>query len=333
MSGLNVHASSDNSPDLASRLANVLASHAFFEEIWEHRELHLKSMFDSTQVQALFPLDSFDHVLTSGGLMSPHLDIVRGGRKLAAPFTQSPSPSTDVGKVLRDMEEGATLRVAHIEHYLPSVARFCRGLEGVIHAPLRANLYITPPFSQGFAPHYDLDDIFVVQVAGQKQWYWHAAYSDQALLPNADMPFDSKRHRSTAEPIPLLLNTGDVLYLPRGFMHEARTDDSLSIHVTFAVVGMKAGQLIEQLVRRVTVSDERMRRVVRIDVNSDSDHDAVASLAELVQACLNEAGSPDTLQEAVSFMKRYLASHRIPELRGRFLEGVNNGFGGSAGKA
>lgn len=36
--------------------------------------------------------------------------------------------------------------------------------------PLRSNAYLTPPGSQGFAPHYDDIDAFILQLEGRKRW-------------------------------------------------------------------------------------------------------------------------------------------------------------------
>lgn len=254
----------NNQDEYACKLIGRLEASSFFEEVWQKSELHLPTVFGTDELHAIFPLNKFDEVLTSGSLVSPHLDIVHAGKKIAAPFTASPSPSTDVGQVLRELKEGATIRVAHIEHYLPSLSRFCRGLEKVLHMPIRANLYMTPPFSQGFQPHYDLDDIFVVQMLGQKEWFWHSAYANQAALPNADIPFDSAKHTAIGSPKPILMKTGDVLYLPRGFMHEVRTNEVASIHITFATIGLTLGKFVEQLVRKLAVSDVRLRRTIKL---------------------------------------------------------------------
>jgi bifunctional lysine-specific demethylase and histidyl-hydroxylase NO66 len=37
------------------------------------------------------------------------------------------------------------------------------------HVP-HANVYITPGNAAGFTPHYDVHEVFVLQVAGKKRW-------------------------------------------------------------------------------------------------------------------------------------------------------------------
>lgn len=314
------------SDPLAAKLLRTLQERGFFEEVRECRELHVASAFEADEIAGLFPLDRFDAVLTSGSLVSPHLDIVRGGKKLPAPFTTSPSPAADVRRILEELRNGSTVRVAHIEHYLPSLSRFCRGLEQVLHLPIRANLYMTPPFSQGFQPHFDLDDIFVVQVLGQKQWYWHSSYDEQAELPNGDMGFDATRHVSLKPPTPILMRRGDVLYLPRGFMHEARTDEHTSIHITFATIGLNLGQFVEQLVRKLALSDVRLRRLISFDPAVEPDPRELDELAVLIRDCLGDVASPKALAEASDFMRKSMAKHRIPDLQGHLLHGLNTGF-------
>jgi len=306
----------------SSKLIGQLYAKAFFDGIWQNSELHLPAVFDATELDAVFPFPKFDEVLTSGSLVSPHLDIVKGGKKLSASFTASPSPATDVGRVLRDLKEGATIRVAHIEHYLPSLSRFCRGLEEVLHMPIRANLYMTPPFSQGFQPHYDLDDIFVVQVLGQKEWFWHSTYANQAALPNADMPFDAARHTPQGSPTPIMMRAGDVLYLPRGFMHEARTDDTPSIHITFATIGLNLGKFVEQLVRKLAMDDVRLRRTISFDPHLAPSEQTLDALAADIRSCMEGLGNRKLLADAASYMQQTMAKHRNPDLQGKLMQAL-----------
>ena len=48
--------------------------------------------------------------------------------------------------------------------------RFCRDLADELGHATQCNAYVTPPGSQGFAPHHDTHDVFVLQVDGHKRW-------------------------------------------------------------------------------------------------------------------------------------------------------------------
>ena len=87
--------------------------------------------------------------------------------------------------------------------------------------PVQVNAYITPPENRGFAAHYDVHDVFVLQVAGHKRWHVHEPV---VLNPLPDQPWQQHRAavaaRAAEQPlIDVALEPGDALYLPRGYLH------------------------------------------------------------------------------------------------------------------
>ena len=56
----------------------------------------------------------------------------------------------------------------------PPLVAFCQQLAAELGHPVQANAYVTPPQSQGFDDHYDVHDVFVLQVEGEKRWRIHA---------------------------------------------------------------------------------------------------------------------------------------------------------------
>jgi ribosomal protein L16 Arg81 hydroxylase len=100
---------------------------------------------------------------------------------------------------------------------------FAARLAEEVGHPVQVNAYVTPPQSRGFAAHYDVHDVFVLQVAGRKRWYVH----EPVLVdPLPDQPWDQRKTEVTARAAePPLMDTvlapGDALYLPRGFLHSA----------------------------------------------------------------------------------------------------------------
>ena len=55
----------------------------------------------------------------------------------------------------------------------PPLIEFVRDAVDDIGHPVQANAYITPPGNRGFDFHYDVHDVFVLQVSGTKRWIVH----------------------------------------------------------------------------------------------------------------------------------------------------------------
>ncbi len=80
--------------------------------------------------------------------------------------------------------------------------------------------------------HHDTHDVFVLQVAGEKRWLVYE--------PALELPLKNQRYtEAMGGPGPAVedrvLRPGDTLYLPRGWLHEAVTSDTDSLHLTIGV--------------------------------------------------------------------------------------------------
>ena len=127
----------------------------------------------------------------------------------------------------------------------------------------RPNLFLTPPRSRAFDLHFDPHDLFIVQLGGAKEWRVYAKTEEQ---PTHEHSHGSCVAREEAGPplVDTLLEAGDILYVPRGFVHEAYTGDRHSLHVT---VGLKMAtylELLEQMVERVGWTSMRLRTSIPV---------------------------------------------------------------------
>lgn len=97
--------------------------------------------------------------------------------------------------------------------------------------------YFTPAKSAGFAPHYDDIDAFIIQCEGRKKWTIHAPDADSQWPPTSSENFTPQQMESMADRRVWSgwLEEGDMLYLPRGYIHSARTGKGHSLHVTISV--------------------------------------------------------------------------------------------------
>jgi len=135
-----------------------------------------------------------------------------------------PGARPDSRFVLAGLGRGFTLVLNRVNFRHAPVALLCNMLSREIFGfRVQANLYVTPRNSSGFEAHFDWQQAFVLQLAGQKRWTLHTP----ALVrtPRADMKFKPKRseleHKHQRRDI--VLKEGSLLYLPAGLVHEATT--------------------------------------------------------------------------------------------------------------
>ena len=160
-----------------------------------------------------------------------------------------------VADVRQVFEQGKTVVVMAMQHRWPPAAALCRNLEGVFHCPVHANLYLTPKGAQGFDAHFDPHEVFVLQLEGSKHW---RLYGPARSLPLAEERFTGTRDQ--LGPVrEVHLEPGDLLYIPRGHVHEAFTAECGSLHLTVGVNVFRWADLLHQAVAAAARADERFR--------------------------------------------------------------------------
>jgi bifunctional lysine-specific demethylase and histidyl-hydroxylase NO66 len=219
------------------------------------------------------------------------------------PFTAT----ADLRRVAAEWEAGATIVLQALHVHWHPLAVFCRHLEEALGHAVQANAYWTPRGSQGFAVHHDTHDVLVLQVAGEKRWLLYE--------PLLELPLKHQRWSPSlgdpGEPSDdLTLRAGDTLYLPRGWLHQAETSATDSLHLTIGITAYTwvdalraalaecegelpfrrgtadgtdgAGELLERLRDKLAPADvERRRRRRFLDGRRPIREDALAQLRAL----------------------------------------------------
>ncbi|CAE7306547.1 unnamed protein product [Symbiodinium natans] len=133
--------------------------------------------------------------------------------------------------------DGASIIVNHVDKLWRPVFDLCRALREF--PSLYANCYVTPRASQAAPPHADDRDVLVFQLEGAKHWKIYGEPPVYLPYPSEQVGKNGlKVPRSLLDTEPVFegaLNVGDVLYVPRGLVHEAATQDEASLHLTVAV--------------------------------------------------------------------------------------------------
>ena len=157
----------------------------------------------------------------------------------------------DVAGIQKAIEANHSLLLNKVHRLHPATGKLCRQLTAdfrsagvVLRRPIRANAYYTPPHSQGFAPHYDDHEVLVMQLHGTKLWRIHK----EVKWPRKPMGEPLGADAISANPQEITLHTGDVFYLPRGFVHEALATDGSSLHVTLSIEAANWSHVLERLI-------------------------------------------------------------------------------------
>ncbi|GAX20479.1 hypothetical protein FisN_22Hh049 [Fistulifera solaris] len=141
-------------------------------------------------------------------------------------------------------ERGCTIRLLCPHEHSDEIQALLSTLELEWGCMVGANAYLTPPnSSQGFAPHYDDIEAFCLQLEGKKRWKVYAPLNPESVLPRFSSSDFREEDLVGIQPVlDVVLEAGDMLYMPRGWIHQACTlrsgaeDNEHSLHLTVSAM-------------------------------------------------------------------------------------------------
>ena len=271
----------------------------FAGKYWAAGPLHSPAGSLPRDFADLFSSEAADELLTDRALRTPFIRMAREGTVLASDcFTASGgfgahvADQVDPAMVLREFAAGATIVLQGLHRSWPALQTFTRDLVGELGHPAQVNAYITPEANRGFDPHYDVHDVFVLQISGEKHWRVHAPVRTH---PRADEPWTQYRAAVTAqareEPVlDVVMRPGDAMYLPRGWLHSAVARAGTSIHLTIGVAAFTGSDVVDQLVAAVARSPE-LRAPLPIMGSLGDPDEVTAAVQEMTRAFTGALGS------------------------------------------
>lgn len=254
-----------------------------------------------------------DEIVSRRGLRTPFIRMARDGQIVpAGRYTRGGGVGAEIADqvdpdaVLALVRDGSTLVLQGLHRLWPPLIDFTSELAADLGHPVQVNAYITPAQSQGFAPHYDVHDVFVLQVAGRKRWQIREPVRE---LPWRDEPWEQSRSQVEAraqEPpaIDAVLEPGDALYLPRGWIHSAQALGGTSAHLTFGVHALTRRTLLEAVIDAM-VADGPLR--TSLPLGGQPTGEDAAAVADLLSRAADLARMPrgtDLMTERVHSRQR-----------------------------
>lgn len=237
-----------NDRDKSTDAKTISYGEYFFQQIWQTQP----ALFETSQ----------HHVSNDASILSQTLkmtwddvsDLLYDSRQATDSqplFFQQGKPVTDPHGIYSSNPfaaflDSCSIIINHADFCHPRIAHLCNDLQKTF-PHVYANTYLTPPNGHAVEAHADDRDVLVVQILGRKTW---KVYKKVPV----EFPFENEQVGKNGLEIPpsilkgllcfdgeIVLNPGSVLYLPRGFVHEATTEARQSgpimpsFHATVAI--------------------------------------------------------------------------------------------------
>lgn len=230
------------------QLLQLHSKHEFFQTYFEKKPVYIPSEKKQSYTFS-FGFNELDQILSTNKISYPFLKIFKDGEELSRLKYESKmglfsSAVIDVPKSIEYFSTGHSLILNRIDRLSPILDEFSRGLEFDLKMKVETNLYLTPPGNFGFNVHFDPHDVFILQLEGTKLW---TLYESEIPLITDQLRVSKQPEENFVAKSKHLLNQGDVLYMPRGTYHKAKSTEETSMHLTFGLYPLLGYQLISQL--------------------------------------------------------------------------------------
>ena len=214
--------------------------------------------------QELLTFDDLDQMLSTGTIRPPYIRIFQNGQlvhdnaytRLLQVQGEVITDCVDPAKVTRLLRDGATVTWNSLNHFRPNLRPLAAELAARFAARVDVMAFLARPHNQGFRPHADAVDLFVIQLTGTKHW--------RAWMPPRPHSADGVEYHTDDElGAPLIdttLRPGDVLYLPYGTPHAVATEDTTSLHLSVMIRPRLWADLLNRVVQRLLRAEPEFAR-------------------------------------------------------------------------
>lgn len=235
-------------------------------------------------------------------------------------YTVKNSDLIDPLKFVKSFEAGCTLVMSNLEHKLEGCRRLTNEFESFFKHRTQSNIYLTPKNAQGFATHYDSHDVFILQFEGSKTW---RIYNN--AMPLADKSTAFVKEGFVPGPIEdeFTLEMGDVLYVPRGVVHDAYCTAENSGHITTGLLGKTWAEHLGEMLLERSKNHLSLRRFTKLHQlpNIDYSNEKTEVINALKEIINNLEQDEELIDDFYSRQKSISKGHLLQMLDTSKLDG------------
>jgi ribosomal protein L16 Arg81 hydroxylase len=301
----------------------------FFAEHFDNGPLLRRGAL-AGRARALVSVRQLDDIVSLETVSPAYLRVAKDGRGVpsraytrtvagrGAALTEAVVPE----QVYELFRSGGTVAWNSLGHFLPSARHLMDVFTDVFGCPCEIVAFLTPAGKDGYAPHHDPVDVYVVQIEGTKDWrIWDppevrrgdsVSYAPEDLGPPA---------------MEITLRPGDVLYLPYNTPHAAATTAEVSLHLSVTVEPRRWRDLLADTVATL-LTDERFHAFPH--VGRSPAPAMAAQLGGLLELLRERIAEVDATEELMRLGAESRAQHGLRKSREFERLAAMDGLGPSA---
>ena len=292
-----------------------LGAERFMAEHYGERPAHipaadgaLRPMIDWARFRALLALRSH--------WSEPHINLILNSRPVGREHYMEPPAATgggvaDPNKVAAFLAMGASLVANSVELIAPEIRALTAMLSQRFAASANANLYCSFGGIQAFDSHFDPHEVFAVHCEGEKVWRIYRNRAEAPLPSGGDKASQQQIDRMKGDVLmEVTMRPGDLLYIPRGYFHDALASSQASLHVTLGVLP-SSGRLLFRLLEQAALREPAFRDYLP-DGREGGGEALRLRLAGLADRLAGILRSPAFLAEVVTGQAKLVQNARAP---------------------
>lgn len=296
---------------------NPVSKDDFYKNYWEKKPL-LIPRADNNYFKDLLSSEQIEEMVSTLDPKRNEFDMVNADEQVKRNLFIDDDGRVNPSGVFKLFDQGATMILQRLHRRHPQLARFCAAMEAEFSHQFQTNIYFTPAKAKGFKVHYDTHDVFVLQVEGEKDW---SIYNEAVELPISGQHFERGKHELGEETMTFHLKAGDMVYIPRGWMHEARSLDSNSLHITVGALTYSWADFITDAVGAVCMSEPSLRNALPSGY-AKADYDT-SQMLELFEEHLKTIAEKSDFDKTHKHFKDMFVNSRRPLMTNQ-LKQLNN---------